>query len=96
MSGGPKVRLTYDNGDTVDINPNRPALLLALEDEYGVSQPDKVRQILWMCWVGQGRPGEFDAWVDQVADIDFDQSENGAGPKDPSPKRSQGSRSKRS
>lgn len=66
-----RLIVTYDDGTTAKVHPNRPALLLAMEREWGVSEPQKVEHVWWLAWHGLGRPtGDLDKWLETVASIE--------------------------
>lgn len=63
--------VTLDNGETKEVNPNRPLLLLQLERKFGVQRPESHEQMAWMAWQGLGNPGNsLEDWLEGVADID--------------------------
>jgi hypothetical protein len=78
----------FDDGQIERINPNRPKLLLLLEREFKVQQPETHEQVSWIAWQGLGRPGDsLEAWLDGVDDIDIEKkSDDGdeSGEADPS------------
>ncbi len=64
------MTIVYEDGSVESLNPNRPALLVALEREHKVSSPQTIEQGMWLAWAGLGRPGEFDEWLGRVSEID--------------------------
>lgn len=65
--------VTYDDGRTERVHPNRPALIVAMSREFGVNEPTNPEHVYWLCWHGLGRPsGDLDTWLDQVEDISPD------------------------
>lgn len=71
-----EFKITYDSGETITVNPNRPRALLEFERHWGLAQPEEgsehqVEQLLWLVWSALGKPGDdFEAWVDTVADFE--------------------------
>lgn len=65
------LQVTLDDGTEQTVNPNRPALILALERQHGVPEPKTAEHIWWLAWVGLGRPdGDLDAWLERVEAIE--------------------------
>lgn len=46
-----------DGTQSRPVNPNRPAGLLVFEAEFGHTQPDGIREVMWLVWHLLGRPG---------------------------------------
>lgn len=64
----------YEDGSKAEVRLTKPALILALEREWGVSSPSgahQFEQILWMAWHALKRPTEFEDWIDTVDDVEW-------------------------
>jgi hypothetical protein len=68
----PRARMivTYDDGQVVDFNPNRPRYLLDMENRFGVQQPEKHEHMVWLAHHVVAPDEPLDEWIDRVADID--------------------------
>ena len=67
-----RLRVWYEDGSTSPIfNPNKPALLVVFEAEFGHVAPDGVSETMWLAWHALGRPGpDFESWMTTVEDIE--------------------------
>lgn len=64
------LRVEYVDGETVDFNPNRPALLLAMERKYGVQSPDKHEHVFWLAHSAVANGERFAEWLDRVESVE--------------------------
>jgi hypothetical protein len=71
-TGKSKATVWYDNGDSEEFNPNRPRLLLDMEDKFGVQTPDTHHQVFWLAHRAVGGGKDFDEWVDGVEEVVMD------------------------
>lgn len=67
-----RMQVWYADGTSSSvINPNKPALLLVFEQEFGKDTPETYREMYWLAWHALGRPeGTLDAWIETVEDLD--------------------------
>lgn len=89
MAAKARVDVTFDDEHVESFNPNRPRLLLDMENRFGVQQPERHEHIVWLAHhalvtlKGGGLP--LDDWTNTVEDIDtIDLSEQEKGDGDPS------------
>lgn len=61
---------TSDGKPSAWVNPNRPALQMMAEVEFGHGAPFDTREAMWLTWHALGRPGDFDTWVETVEDLE--------------------------
>lgn len=74
-----RMRVWYEDGSSSPVfNPNKPALLMVFEAEWGVTTPEKVTQTMWLAWHALGRPGaDFESWMATVEDVESMEMELG-------------------
>ena len=69
MAGG-KVIVYFEDGTEGSFNPNRPRLLLDLEDTFGVQAPETQAQFFWMAHRALAPEIPFDKWIDTIEDCE--------------------------
>lgn len=88
MAGKAKIVVEYDDGSVETFNPNRPRLLLDMEQKFGVQSPETHEHMTWLAHRALARDKKFDEWLDTVADLEFDageQTESGEKPGEAGP-----------
>ena len=67
-----RLQVWYSDGTCSPvINPNKPAVMLVFEQEFGKDAPTTYSELYWVAWHALGRPGgTLDAWIDTVEDLD--------------------------
>ena len=67
-----RMRVWYEDGSNSPIfNPNKPALLIAFEAEFGEDVPATVNQTMWLAWHAIGRPGDdYESWLVTVEEVE--------------------------
>lgn len=75
----PRMRAWYEDGTATKwINPNRPALLLVFEQEFGHDSPRTSQEAYWLVWHALGRPSAgFEEWIETVEDVERQDMELG-------------------
>lgn len=75
----PRMRVWHQDGTVTQwINPNRPAILLVFEQEFGHDTPSSGPEYYWIVWHALGRPlGDMNAWIETVEDIERQDMELG-------------------
>lgn len=69
----PTLSLTFTDGRSEKVTLN-PRVLVEIERKFGGSITT-MEGMLYGAWFRLGRPGEFDGWLDSLADIDADQGD---------------------
>lgn len=79
-----RVTVTYSGGESETI-VIRPLGMVAAERQFGggVSNGHSMEAMLWSAWFLKGKPGEFDTWLESIADMDVSREE--VVPLDPAP-----------
>jgi hypothetical protein len=76
----PRLVVTFDDGEVKTVSTARPSVMLAMEQRFGRQNAEGIWEICWLAFRGiVGVPPEegpeFDAWIDSIAEIDFDVDE---------------------
>ena len=67
-----RMQVWYTDGTcSAVINPNKPAVMLVFEQEFGKDMPETYSELYWVAWHALGRPdGDLDTWIQKVEDLD--------------------------
>lgn len=65
-----RIVVRYEDGTSVEFNPNKPRLLLDLEKRWSVQVPEKHQHVFWLAHHAVGGDEPFDEWVDRVEEVD--------------------------
>lgn len=64
------IRLVFAGSDEVVEVRLRPVCLQAAERKFGaLKDMPEVEGSLFMAWVGMGKPGDFDEWVETIDEL---------------------------
>ena len=66
-----KVRVEYEDGSTVEFNPNKPLFLLAMERKFKVQEPETHEQLYWLAWYALGSEPKLGPFNDWVKDVEY-------------------------
>ena len=78
-AGQSKAVVFYDDGSQQEFNPNRPRLLLDMENRYHVQTPETHQQVFWLAHHAVAPDEDFDLWVDRVAEVKMETDEESSG-----------------
>lgn len=65
-----RITVTYEDGTTVDFNPNKPRLLLDLEKRWNVQVPERHEHVFWLAHRAVAGDEPYDEWVDRVEEVE--------------------------